>query len=150
MFCQPLYPQCDWITVLAYLIVLITIYNAVKMEYVDLYCAGDVNAQKCKERNGATYIYGKPKKQDDVQTLYQKIRISSRADTTAVIWRRSIVFSFVVGFIFSFLAYGRLPYGRELVVAVIVSYFVVYLFLTYIQTCVQQPIVDKITSFTHN
>ena len=134
----------DWFDVFIYFVAFLALYFALDFEYNDLFC---VNG-KCELGNGAAYIKGKPNKYDDVDTLLEKIRISSRYDEASVYWRRVIIFSVLLLFVLLILVLQRLPKGTEVLTAFITIYLFTFLFLTYYQEVVSKPATKQVNEAT--
>ena len=137
----------DWFTTFIYLSAFIALYAAYLLEYKDLFCPYD--GQSCQIGNGAAYEKGKPHKEDDIYTLLQKIRISSRYDEASVYWRRTIIFTVLLLFVLLILVLQRLPNGYEVLVGFIVIYLFTFLFLVYYQEVVSKPATKQVKDATY-
>ena len=138
---------CEWplFTIFAYSGVIIAFLFAFYLEYKDLFCPDGGIAKVGK---GNAYSKGKVKKDDDLDEILQKIRISSRYDEASVYWRRSIVFSVLLLFTLLILALQRLPNPYEILVSFVVIYMFVFLFQTYYQSVVSAPATKQVTEAT--
>lgn len=136
----------DWFTIIVYLGSFIALYFAYILEYKDLYCPYD--NQKCKVGNGAAYEKGKVNKNDNYETILQKIRISSRYDEASVYWRRCIIFTVLLLYPLLVLVLRRLPNGYEVLVSFTIIYLFTYLFLVYYQESVSKPATKQVTEAT--
>ena len=137
----------DWFTTFIYLSAFIALYAAYLLEYKDLFCPYD--GQSCQIGNGAAYEKGKPHKEDDIYTLLQKIRISSRYDEASVYWRRCIIFAVLLSFTLLFCVLRRLPNGYELLASFTVIYLFTYLFLVYYQEIISKAATKQINEATN-
>jgi hypothetical protein len=136
----------NWFDVFIYFTAFIALYFALLLEYYDIYCPNE--GQICKLGNGAAYAEGKPNKDDDVDTLLAKIRISSRYDEASVYWRRTIIFSILLMFTLLLLVLRRLPNGTELLISFITIYLFTFLFLVYYQEVVSKQATQQVNEAT--
>lgn len=139
----------DWFTVVAYVASFTALFAALYLEYKDLFCENG----KCKVGNGASYVHGKPKKDDSFNTLLSKIRISSKYDEASVYWRRVIIFTVITLYILLLLVLQRLPNGYEILVSFATLYLLTFLSLVYYQEVVSKPAtkqVNKATKLLHD
>lgn len=137
----------DWSTILFYLAMFIALYFAFTLEYKDLYCPED--GQTCKLGNCNAFIQGKPKPNDDISTLLEKIRISARYDECSVYWRRSLIFSILLTLILLILVLQRLPIAYELLTSFAIIYLFTYMFLVFYQENISKPAVQQVVDGTH-
>lgn len=136
----------DWFTIIVYLATFIAFIFAFMLEYKDLYCPHDY--QTCKVGNGAAYEKGKVNKQDDYDTILQKIRISSRYDQAFVYWRRCIIFSVLLLYTLLIVVLKRFPNGYEVLASFVIIYMFTFLFLVYYQEVVSKPATKQIVYAT--
>lgn len=129
----------DWMNITIYLILFITLISAIYLEYIDIYCQGESRGNVCKKGEGASYYKGKPKNNDDIDTLLMKMRISSRYDICSVYWRRSIIFSIILSFVGLWLLLKRIPTGAELLVFTLITYLLTYFMFHYYQHSISYP-----------
>jgi hypothetical protein len=137
--------SCDWLTFLLYIGIIIALYFAIYLEYKDLYCPDDKN---CKLGNCNAFIEGKPKCDDNLETLLTKIRISSRYDEASVYWRRCLIFTLILSLILLILILRRLPIAYELLTAIIVIYLFTFLFLVFYQENISKPATHQVNQAT--
>jgi hypothetical protein len=139
------FSDLPWFTVFIYVSVFVAFLAAFYLEYKDLFCP---NGQMSRIGNGAAYNKGKVYKDDSVETILQKIRISSRYDESSVYWRRSIIFTVTVLFSVLLVALRRLPTAYEVLTGFVIIYMFTYLFLNYYQDVISVPASKQVTEAT--
>ena len=136
----------NWFDIFIYLAAFTALYFSILAEYSDLYCPHP--GETCKVGNGSAYAKGKPERDDDIDTLLAKIRISSRYDEASVYWRRVIIFSVLLMFTLLILVLRRLPDGTEVLISFITIYLFTFLFLVYYQEVVSKPATKQVNLAT--
>ena len=136
----------NWFDVFIYFAVFLALYFAIYLEYYDLFCPHE--GQVCKVGNGAAYAEGKPSKNDNIDTLLEKIRISSRYDEASVYWRRTIIFSVLLTFTLLLLILRKLPSGTDVLISFVTIYLFTFLFLVYYQEVVSKPATEQVNEAT--
>jgi len=91
----------DIITIIIYIIIVIVIVILIKVEKIDLTCPNPSNKddQICELGRGSPYFAGKIDKDDDNDTILDKIKLSARYEINTIIWRRMLILSFILSFI---------------------------------------------------
>lgn len=133
------------VTILIYVILIVTALYAMKMEMTDLRCPStSTKSRYCGPGKGVAYFKGKPSPEDDVRTLLEKISLSSSYEENTVKWRRCLIFSLIITLIFFLLVLSRLPNGNELLIGALLVYVLLYFMMTYYQSQVAKPAVKQI------
>ena len=138
----------QWFTVFIYFGLIITLLAALSHEHEDLFNRGVSTKPINKYNNGASYYTGKVDHNDDLDTIFRKIRISCRHDVASVYWRRSIAFAIIVSFILLILVLQRFPTGLEWIIAVLILYLSLYFLLNWYQHVVSKPACEQVNDAT--
>lgn len=92
-------PCCIWwLTILIYLLIAILIFFLLNREYYDLYCDG-YGSNHCGYGKGRPYVDGRVFDSDDIDTILDKIVISSKYEYRTITWRLNLIISLVLSFI---------------------------------------------------
>lgn len=110
------------------------VIKAYTAERLDLYCPAEIKKyckNLCGDNKGKYYEKGQPKNTDNVNELLNKIKISTKCETTTVKWRRTLLLAVVITFLISLLILQRLPSGKEMFLMVFLTFMVIYFSFIY-------------------
>jgi hypothetical protein len=130
--------KIDWITIILYIIIIIALWFALKVEYSDTQCQ-DSGKTICGEGFGRAYSLAMPEEGDSMQTLKNKARTTARYDVNSVHWRKTFIAATISAFIILYVLYGKLPDGVKLATTLMIIYIIFYLMLVTFQRNVAGP-----------
>lgn len=130
-------------TLIIYIGLSILLYIAIKYEYLDIYCPNR-SSPVCGRGMGSMYVKGKPNSLDDIITLLEKIKISSRYEKNSVKWRRSFILSLISTILIFLILFHRLPDGKETLITLAILYFLFYISLDFFQHYVTKYAIKQI------
>lgn len=144
--CNVSYTQ--WFSIFMYGAIIFTLIIVINVEHGELFNRGQGIKYINKYNNGASYYKGKPKQDDDLETLLRKIRISCRHDVAGVYWRRSLIFAIISSFFVLVLVLQRLPTGLEWLIALLIIYFLTYSMFNWYREMVSKPACEQVNKAT--
>jgi hypothetical protein len=132
-----------YLTIIIYAISIFFFYFAIKSELKDIRCS-DKEGTICGEGMGRTYYIGHPDETDDIETLLEKIRLSSIYELRTILWRKSLIVAMIISFIIIYLIKGKIPDGDEFVIGVAISYIAIYTMLNFFQNAISIPATNQL------
>ena len=136
------------VTILVYIVTFLLVVYALKMENLDLHCPsvqkGSRGRRICGPGQGMAYVKGKPKENDNIATLLDKIEHSAKYENNSVKWRRALIFSVIMTLIIFGFLHGGLPTGQEFLIVALILYIGIYFMLTYYERKLARPVNKQI------
>ncbi len=143
------YPRL--VTIFVYIVAFLVIVYALKMENLDLNCPsvqkGSSGGRRiCGPGQGMAYVNGKPKENDNISTLLDKIEHSGKYENNSVKWRRALIFSVIMTLIIFGFLHGGLPTGQEFLIVTLILYIGIYFIFIYYERKLARPANKQINS----
>jgi len=140
------------LTVVLYGAFLFCIFFGAFLEYRDVNCP-NIFSTNCGYGMGAAYVEAKPctdnknnnkNKDDSLNVLLDKIKITAKYDINSVYWRRILIAASIVSFLILYMFSGRCPTGIEWVTAFLVTYISFYVMIVTFQYWVAKPALEQL------
>jgi hypothetical protein len=124
--------------ILIYTILIVVALIAAYAEYKDDRCT-EFKTGKCGPGMGSAYAAGIPDKNDSVDALLDKVRITARYEVNSIMWRRCFIGAVVASFLILYIAHKKVPNGLQLGITFLITYITMYIIITTFQAIVTRP-----------
>ena len=115
-------PKGFWVYLIIFLFVIYALYK----ERQFLGCKTIPDGSDCDNPNGKAVKGSEPLSSDDSQTLLNKIDFASKYTDREVVWRRSVIFSFIAIVMYAYLIYAAFPSAYHLFCGILIMAAVMY------------------------
>lgn len=129
----------NWLTIIVYALSLFLLVRAAQAEHLDLNCPypNSKPNECCGDGCGMAYRGSKPYHDDDLNTLFRKIKIATRTEERTVKWRRSYMLAWIILILvwltIFYPTYQKLPDYSTLIMFLFIATMVIYYSYSYYQ-----------------